>query len=278
MNVLCKIRTLQLSSLKAYFLLFSLLFSTIFLFSQSDFGRNTKIIDKIRGEEITVDRFGNIYIIQESILYKCNMEGALLYTYSNFLLGSISTVDVDNSMKIMLYYQESATLLFLDDRLAPISEPINLMDRNFTSLSLATYSANNQICIYDFVNMDLIFLDMYFKPISKTHYNFPNFRPTQLMEMPGKMFAMHNPNDGLYLFDSFGTYIKKIGVVSDSKLQISNNIIYYLKEGKLHAFNYQELKDNVIDLKQDNIKQCVVYRNNIILLNQKGEVIIREVK
>ena len=265
----------HISSFKACFLLFSLLFSSINLFPQSDFGTNSKIIDKIKADEISVDRLGNIYVLQESILHKYNIEGTLLYTYSNFFLGTISTIDVDNFMKIMLYYQESATLLFLDDRLAPISEPINLMDRNFTTVSLATYSAANQVCLYDFANMDLIFLDIYFSPISKTHYHFPDFRPTQLMEIPGKMFAMHNPNDGLYLFDSFGTYIKKISIITDSKLQVSNNIIYYIKEGQLHAYNYQELNDEIIDLKLDNIKQCVVYRNHIIILNEKGEVVIR---
>ena len=253
-----------------------LIFFYIFIipttFTQVNFGSNPEIIDKIRGDIIAIDVLGNLYIVQESSLYKYSLKGELLYSYSNFSLGPISSVDVTNPMKIMLFYKDAATLLFLDDRLSPISENLDLMNKQLATISLAAYSTNNQIWLYDFINMDLITLDMYFNVTGKVHYNFPNFQPTQLMEIPGKMFAMYNPEQGIYLFDSFGSYIKTIGIQTEKKVQFVGQTLIYLKDSRLHIYNYQELRDESFELKDTHIKQSLKFRDKYILLKESGEV------
>lgn len=236
---------------------------------------NTIVIDKIRGDRIASDHLGNLYIMQDGLLQKHDQDGKLLSSYSNFSFGNISSVDVSNPMKIMLFYQETGTIIFLDDRLAPITNRLDLYNLQYMTISLAAYSSDNKIWLYDEANADLIALDNYNHEVHRIHYSFQNFNPTQLQGISAKMFFMHNPNEGVLFFDSFGTYIKTIATRTPYNLQVSNDIIYYLKEGRLHLYNYVQLSEEILDREMSNIKQCLVHRNRLYLLELTGRVIIQ---
>ena len=233
------------------------------------------IIEKINGDQITVDLLGNLYVIQDALLQKYDPNGQFLFSYSNFSFGNITSVDVSNPMKIMLFYQETGTIIFLDDRLAPITNKIDLYSRQYMTISLAAYSSDNKIWLYDEVRADLIVLDAHFNEINRVHYNFQNFNPTQLQEITGKMFFMHNPEQGIFLFDSFGTYIKTIATQSFFPVQVHNNHIYYLKNNQLHIYNYNQLSEETGEMDMSHIKQCLIHKNRLYLLDKMGRVMIQ---
>jgi hypothetical protein len=62
----------------------------------------TQILDA-NADYITLDPFGNIYAVRETQLTKFSPQGKLLFNYSNHTLGVISSIDVFNPMKIMLF-------------------------------------------------------------------------------------------------------------------------------------------------------------------------------
>jgi len=89
------------------FLLIIFNFSAVFLsYSQNDSLKNPIYINKIKGEFINVDSQGNLYIVMDSYLYKYSLTGEFQYSFTNFLLGTITSVDVSNPSKIMLFYKE----------------------------------------------------------------------------------------------------------------------------------------------------------------------------
>ena len=236
---------------------------------------NVVMIEKIRGDQITIDHLGNLYIIQNALLQKYNENGQFLFSYSNFSFGNITSVDVSNPMKIMVFYQETGTIMFLDDRLAPVSNKIDLYNFQYMTVSLAAYSSDNKIWLYDEVHADIIALDIYFKEIHRVHYNFQEFNPTQFQEISSKMFFMHNPEQGVFLFDFFGTYIKTIPVQSSFPVQFYNNSIYYLKNNQLHIYNYARLSEETWEMEMSHIKQCLVGKNRLYLLDKTGRVTIQ---
>ncbi len=257
------------------FLLWMIIFfSAGTAFCQNEIAVNIKSLDKIRGDKIYLDPQGNLYVIQDALLHKYNGRGDFLYSYSNFSLGNITTADVTNPMKIMLYYQETNTILFLDERLAPITDKIDLFTKRYTTISMAAYTTDNQIWLYDYAGMDLVILDLYLNPVARVHYNFPDFHPTQMFEIPGKNVIMHNPGKGVYFFDSFGTYIKTVGIQSKNDIQIIDNIIYYLKDGQLHRYNFKELSEEIIPLKIKDPMQCLRYKGRLFILDINGKVYI----
>ena len=111
---------------------------------------------------IAVDPQGNIYAVNNASLYKYAPNGTLLYSYTQNLDGNITSIDVDNPLKIMLFYRDAGTILFLNDKLSPIGDAIDLFAKGLTTINLATYSTKNQIILYDEANTDLIILDFYF--------------------------------------------------------------------------------------------------------------------
>lgn len=233
-------------------------------------------VEKINGDQIAVDHLGNLYIIQDMLLQKHDANGQFLFSYSNFSFGNIFSVDVTNPSKIMVFYQETGAIIFLDDRLVPITNEIELYSRQYMTISLAAYSSDNKIWLYDEARADLIALDAFFNEVHRVHYNFPNFNPTQLQEIPGKMFFMHNPEQGAFLFDFFGTYIKTIATQSPFPLQVQYDNIYYLKDNKLHIYNYIKLSEDTLETDMSHIKQCLVYKNRLYLLDKKGKVCISD--
>lgn len=241
------------------------------LFSQIHLEEKT-IKFPISGDQLAIDRIGNFYVIKDAVLQKFSNNGELLFSFSNFSFGNITSVDVSNYLKIMIFYGESSTLLFLDDRLSPISDPIDLFSRQYTTIALAAYSADNRTWLYDFANSDLIILDIYFNKIDKIHYNFPHFQPTQLIEIQGKQMSMYNPMDGLYIYDSFGTFDKKIRIETAYPVQIVDHTIYYIKDGNFYGYHYQKLSEEMVELNLPDMKQCLRYKNMLFILKTDGEI------
>ncbi|MDR3046253.1 MAG: hypothetical protein LBU51_01390 [Bacteroidales bacterium] len=200
-----------------------------------------KVPDNIKEEVIFRDRFGSFYSIKDVVLSKYDKNGQFLYSYSDPMSGEISSVDVNNPMKIMLFCKEQGIIRFLDNRLAPLSENIDLYERQYTTISLAAYSSDNNIWLYDQANHNLIAIDLYGKQIAKIHCNFPDFHPIQLIEVPNKMLMMQNPKTGIFLFDLWGTYIKTLSIFSSESIYMTNNEIYY-KDSEHHWQCYDFLR------------------------------------
>ena len=89
-----------------------------------------------------------------------------------------------------------------------------------------------------------------------------------------KQIAIFNPETGIRFFDSFGTFIKGISIISDKYIQITDSFIYYIKGNLLHCYNYHKLDESTVELQMNNIKQCLVYMDKYILLTEDGKVFI----
>ncbi len=220
----------------AHGLLTSLLFAMLLVaFSVSAFAQNNDYchtIEGVKGTNVSVDPNGNVYVIDGSTLYKYARNGNELfpYQYSNFQLGDIASIDVDNPLKIMLFYQDEGMILFLDEKMNPLMEPLNLMDAGMNNISLATYSTDNTIWLYDVVLHDLINVNFQLKELSRNHLSIEKFEPTQFISLKEKKLAMYNPATGMAFFDAFGTYLRTIPVRADAgSCQVDEKSIYYLK-------------------------------------------------
>ncbi len=219
----------------AHGLLTSLLALLLVAFSVSAFAQNDddcQTIEGVKGTSVSVDPNGNVYVIDGSTLYKLTQNGSewVKSQYSNFQLGDIASVDVDNPLKIMLFYQDEGMILFLDEKMNPLMEPLNLMDAGLNNISLATYSTDNTIWLYDVVLHDLINVNFQLKELSRNHLSIEKFEPTQFISLKEKKLAMYNPATGIAFFDAFGTYLKTIPVRTDAgSCQVDEKSIYYLK-------------------------------------------------
>lgn len=220
-------------------------------------------------QTIAVDPQGNVYAVDDATLYKYAPDGTLLYNFTNNMLGRIASIDVDNPLKIMLFYRDAGSIVFLNDKLSPIGDHIDLFSKGLTTISLATYSTKNNLILFDESNADLIILDFYFNEKERIHYNFNPFQPVILKDLNEKKIFMQDPQHGIYFFDSFGTYDKNIAILSDSPVQVIKDYVFYIKNNQLISYNYSRLETDTLTKLPEKTRQALVYLNKIILSDGK---------
>lgn len=210
---------------------FLILFSFLGFVNAQSIENQCKTIETVKGNAVSVDPNGNVYVVDGSSLYKLDANGTLLFQYSNLLLGDITSIDVENPLKIMLFYYDESMILFLDEKLSPVGEPLDLMANGYMNVKLATYSTDNSIWIYDPVLQDLINVSFKLKELSRSHLNLPSFEPAEFVSSQEKQLVMYNPSTGLAFFDAFGTYLKTLQL-KDMSLwrQVSGHSIFFIRE------------------------------------------------
>ena len=252
-----------------HFLFYVLISTCCFAFAQTQ-------IPHANADFIKIDPYGNIYAVKKTQLSKFSLQGKLLFSFSDPKLGAISSIDVFNPMKIMLFYQDAGKLIFLNEQLALINTPISLHDANYFTISLASYSAANQIHLYDNANRYLITLDFSMRELSKVPINFSSFNPTQMIELEEKSLAFHDPKTGIYLFDSFGTFNKLIPIITANPLIVTSELIYYTDINEIIIYNYKTLTFEKQQLPISNVITSILYRSNMFFLLQNGTIWIYE--
>ncbi len=141
-----------------------ILFCFLFIFSISIAQEiETKLISK---SELLVDKFvgaddlENIFYIKNNVLYRQSQEELL--SYNNFNLGDITSVNIQNPFKIILFYKEFNTVIILDNKLSELTDPIDFTKETlfnnvqFVSLSsendLWLLADDNKMHLYDYQN------------------------------------------------------------------------------------------------------------------------------
>ena len=239
---------------------------------------STPVVIEQIAQSIAVDPQGNIYAVNDATLNKYAPDGTPLYTYHDNLLGHISSIDVDNPLKIMLFYRDAGFIVFLNDKLSPIGDKVNLFFKGYTTIGLATYSTKNELILYDESNTDLILMDFYFSEKERIHYDFTEFQPIQLTNVNEKITVMQDPRQGVFFFDNFGTFDKNIAITSELPVQIVKDNILYVKDNQLNRYNFQRLDQQQLCEIPEEVIQVLVYQDKIILLDDKSIKIIQQNK
>lgn len=209
---------------------------------KSDSLKKEKIILTIKTpiDFFEVDNLENIYCIHESEITKFLPNGKLFAKYSNLKLGNIKTIDVMNPLKIMVYYKDYQQLVFLDNQLSDNSETINLEKLGYEQTELVCASVNNSFWLFNKQNNELVRFNENSKKVNSTgnlaQLLKTELHPTFLCENNGNVY-LNCPNQGIFVFDIFGTYIKTIGLTKQETIKVNDNFIYYKLDSTFCSYN-----------------------------------------
>lgn len=260
----------NLNILKSSVLVILVLFSS-FLYAQNSekyHFNHFNITDKVI--LVNFDSYGNIYCVdQKNTISKFDLEGKLIYSYSNPNYGAIASIDVDNPEKIMIFYKDAAIILFLNEQFAPITNPINLFNLNYFNISLAAFSNTNTIFIFDQTHSKLILLDFYLKEISQFQLLNTHFNPTKMVSWENNKLVIHDPKVGLLFFDSFGTLEKEINLLIPNDFQMFESKILYLQDATLKEYNFVTL-----EMLQTPLNEIATDISNFITVKKSGSILV----
>ncbi|NND06892.1 MAG: hypothetical protein HKN87_10975 [Saprospiraceae bacterium] len=196
----------------------------------------------IKPTTATLDKFGYLYYgnTQQEI-YKIDKDGNEQGYYSNNRLGNVSIIDVTNPLKILVYFQDFFTGIFLDRQLNETSR-FNMIDLGYGQIEVVGSSLDGALWIFDDHAQRLNKVDQQGGVLQRGQdlrllFN-ERLRPIKIVEANG-MLHLLVPNRGLLLFDLFGQYQTQVLLPDLRDFQILDNLMVYTTDDQLFKYSFQ---------------------------------------
>lgn len=210
--------------------------SSSIIFGQSQ-KVNPVLISKFKidaDEFIGYDSFGYSYQIKNNVFSK--IKGNEIFEYKNVSLGNITKVDIQNPLKIVLFYEDFNSVVLLDNQLNKITE-INFSQNTIPIVVNAIgMSTQNQLWIFNTLNQQIGLFD-YLKNEYKT-VSIPLTESIKYYQTDFNTFFWIDKKNNWFSCDIFGKIsslgtvpdFDKIEIISPQKYIFSKANTLYLRE------------------------------------------------
>ena len=201
--------------------------------------------------DIAVDKLGKIYKIYSDNTLEVQQQGALPdYQYANNQWGPISSMDVTNPMKILLFYKNSSYIVLLDNTLSDLGFK-SLTSLGYPDVTAVASSNDNHLWIYDAASYRLLKINIdghiITSSVNMTEWNLHDMRPIHLVERDNKVYAT-DPNIGVLIFDNFGQYIRTIPIKALNRIYPSPPNFIYQKDRRLLVYDLTLFESRILEL------------------------------
>ncbi|MBK6933220.1 MAG: hypothetical protein IPH12_21060 [Saprospirales bacterium] len=190
----------------------------------------------------TSDNLGNIYLINDqNALEKYGPDGRLIARYTNNRLGQACGLDATNPLKVLAWYADFRTVIFLDRTLTMLGE-LNLIQGGFPEVRTVAAAADGNIWLYDEGAFQL-------KKISPDGALL--FESQALSQIQPARIAVQNIRDngaevlacdtslGVFCFDVYGQFLRLIPLKGMHSFILIQNYLLYHTAGRLHIQDLQ---------------------------------------
>lgn len=236
-----------------------------------------KIADDVL--DYKVDRIGNVYYFDsKNVLTKYENKIKRYTRYADLRSGKITSIDVNNPLRVIVFYADQGIVKFLDVNLTEIN---SLQIRKTYSegwINLVASSNNNGIWMYDNVNRKIIKLAEQLNVVYQSSDLYlvlsKKISPSFLIEYGDELFLC-DQKQGIFVFDLYGGYKKTLPVYANTITQIENNKLIFEQNKMLLKYESLKLDTLMIDTKkQSNIRffldNVVYYLEDQSLFQQTG--------
>ena len=214
------------------------------------------------------DKFEHLFYVKENVLYK--VKNGVSLTYKNLALGQITKVDLQNPLKVIIFYERFNTAVTLDNQL---NETLKI---DFSQLktplvvSKIGIAAQNQLWVFDDISRQLFLynttngnLKAVGTPISENiiYYNsdFNNFE-------------WLDDKNNWYQCSIFGTVQQLDCYIDFDKILFSDSeFIIYRKDEKIFAFGKNN-NNHVLIGTSDKTFKSLSYKNQILTIFTTQEI------
>ena len=217
---------------------------------------------------IGYDSLDNLYYIKNEVLFKAQKE--MLWYYKNNSLGKITRVDLQNPLQIVLFYENFNTVILLDNQL---NETLKI---NFSEIivplqvTATGIASQNRLWVYNILTQQMGLFDY----LKNTYQAITPSIPGNIKWYGSNFNTFQWIDDTLnwYACTPFGK-ITLLGKIPDFEhVQITkDNEILYLKDKKLHLFNFQKNSRYPIEGIEKTFKNFY-YRDQILSIFTDQEI------
>ncbi|WP_051285453.1 hypothetical protein [Aequorivita capsosiphonis] len=175
------------------------------------------------------DNYKNTYFIKDRVINKQGPDGNFLF--NDLQLGRITSVDIINPLKVIAFFQDTNTVVMLDNKLSEI-ERINFNNLpQFMNVSTATNAGNKSLWLF---NVDTQQLEL---------YNYGAKLQTVVSQpFPGKLISQASnfnycftlTEKKLRAFNIYGSILNEVDSEGYEKIIQQNENLIALKENTLY--------------------------------------------
>ena len=225
----------------------NILFILLLFYSTISFCQTEKI-DAVKMESVNIqadafiglDGLGNSYFIKDNAFLK--RKNNQTFEYKNLSFGKISKIDIQNPLKIVLFYENFNTVVLLDNQLNEIQQ-IAFLENEDTVIAVATGMASqNRLWIYDMLTQKIGLFDCSnntFLPITASFEG-----NLKYYESDFNQFQWIDSNLNWNTCDIFGKITTQGKVADFDQIQVaSEEMVLFSKDQKLYL---QDLKKSSI--------------------------------
>lgn len=247
---------------------FLLLIASLHIYAQND----NRIIE--------IDHFGNIYTIEGIELTKYAPNKEILSSFSDALLGEITSIDVSNPLRIQLFYKEFNQVAYLDQSLSSIADPIDLYTYSDNETHLCCGASSGGLWMYNKDDNQSFKISKQGEIINKsgllTSY-FKNTYPTKMIEYQEKLYFLI-PSQGILIINKFGQFFKQIPLPKITDFCFDNQELYYLVETTWFKYEPMMTSDSItFQIKNSSVFNSRILDNKVYILSE-DQISIRSLK
>ena len=195
----------------------------------------------IKAKEILIDNLQNLYVITaDDQLKKYNSDGDSLAVYNqSSRYGKLFSIDISNPLKILLFYQDYSTIVVVD-RFLSQRFVIDLKKVNIYQPASAGLSFDNNLWVFDAIEQKLKKIDdqgnLLLETVDLRGFISDVVNPIKIIDK-NNLVHLYDPKQGIYIFDQFGSYQKKIPVTELENVLIIKDYFIGTKNNLLHFYN-----------------------------------------
>ncbi len=232
----------------------------------------------VKADKIYADEFDNLYLISGNSLIKYNSEGKKLFVYDSSYGEKISSVDISDPLKILIFFKDQNRIVFTDNKLSPTGNEIYLENKNIFGNVLICKTESGGIWIFDTSNRMLIKYDSDFKEIFRKSLFEINTMPNYMIA-EGNLLYLKTENNFVFVYDNLGNFDFTINRKITSDFFTKGKIIQYFnkKEKSLISYNF-ETGDSVFIRFPDSLSvQNAVQSSHYLYFNDKSNVYVSKI-
>ena len=198
----------------------------------------------------------NYYYFSNTVLSKMKSQETI--NYSNFLYGNISSVDITNPLKIVVFYRAFNVVIILDSQLNEIDSIQLPYDVSFVSKGNANH-------LWLFTTNTQVIENYNFKTNTIASRSQP-LKNTSVLNMKStENYVYLHAKSGIKTFDYLGNYIKEDKTKDIEHFQYNNRVLYTLSKDTI----YQK-KETTLPILFDgisNIKNFFTLNNHFFIFD-----------
>lgn len=222
---------------------------------------------------IGLDNYKNTYFIKDRVIIKQGPDGN--FRFNDLQLGRITSVDIINPLKVVAFFQDTNTVVLLDNKLSEIQR-INFNNLpQFLNVSTATNAGNNSLWLF---NVDTQQLEL---------YNYGSKLQTVVSQpFPGKLISQASnfnycfalTEKKLRAFNIYGSILNETASEEYEKIVQQNENLVALKDDSLYyipdfAKRNEDVSHETVKLTLPEIKIKDLQLTNDFLYIYDGEIL-----